>query len=296
MTRPSVIAATDLTPRSAHVIGRAAAMARLLDARLIVAHAQPAAAATDPAPEKKTNGINALSEIGRKLVRRAPVADTLRGPDEIKAEARALDPQAVLHMLQGAPETALAALAERESAALVVLGLHRERRVLDALRLTTMERIVQGLGAPVLIAVQPPARPYRTVLALTDYSPGSAAALAMAARLAPGASFRALHMLTLPLGVRFSPDDPACDAEITRAEQARDGFLTTQGLPELAEPPLMVPGNLHTLLQLYGDELSVDLLCIGQNSGRDSFRLGHYARDLMRAPPVDLLIGRAADA
>ncbi len=301
MTRPAVIAATDRTPRSDHVLARAAEVARRLQARLVVAHvAPPPSAETASKAQAKSKakpagapGLSALGGIGRKLKSRMAAAPSLRDLDEIEAEARALDPDAVLHRLQGDPAEALASLAAQEAAVLVVLGLHRERRGLDALRLTTMERIVQALTAPVLIAVQPPERPWRVVLALTDFSPGSAASLALAARLAPEARFQALHMLTLPLGARFRPDDPACDAEITRAERARDGFLMTPGLPALDESPLMVPGNLHQLLSVRSAELDADLVCIGLNSGRDGYRLGNYARDLLRAPPIDLLIGRA---
>ena len=43
-------------------------------------------------------------------------------------------------------------LAHGLGAALVVLGLHRERRVLDTLRMTTMERITLGVDCPVLVA------------------------------------------------------------------------------------------------------------------------------------------------
>lgn len=294
MPRLAVIAATDRTPRSTHVVGRAAAMARVLAARLIVAHVDDDADKAVAAARSGRTARSALGGIGRKLKTRIAASPAPRSLEAIEAEAHALDPDAVLFRLEGEPALALATLAKAENAALIVLGLHRERRVLDALRLTTMERIVAEVTTPVLIALQPPERAYRVVLALTDFSPGSAASLALAARLAPDARFHALHMLTLPLGARFSPDDPVCDAEITRAEQARDGFLNSPDLPTLAEAPLMVPGNLHSLLALYSGELGANLVCIGLNSGRDGYRLGHYARDLMRAPPVDLLIGRAS--
>ena len=295
MPRPAVIAATDRTHRSAHVIDRAAAMAGMLDARLILAHVEATPPAAGPQGEMPaTVRKRPLGGLGRKLKKAITTAEPLQTLEALESHLHHVQPDAQIQQLRGDDVAGeLAALAGREGAALVVLGLHRKRRVLDALRLTTMERIVQRLSAPVLVAVKPPQGAYRSVLALTDFSPGSAAALAMAARLAPDARFHALHGLALPLGARFSRDDPACDAAITQAEQARDGFLATPGLPGLAEPPLMVPGNLHDLLGLRCGELGADLLCVGLNSGRDGYRLGHYARDLMRAPPIDLLIGRA---
>ena len=294
-TRPAIIAASDGTPRSAHVIGRSAALAALCGMRLVVAHVEGDRSGKAERRASPESEPRALGRLGRKLAARAPALAT--GKRRLDAIAEAMR-DAGLHeaprLLQGDPAGAISTLAEEEGAALLVLGLHGERRVLDALRLTTMERIVLATKTPALIAHQPPRRDYAQVLALTDFSPASAAALALAARLAPKARFHALHMLTLPLGARFTPDDPACDAAITQAEQAREGFLATPGLPALAEPPLMVPGNLHELLKLRSEEINADLICIGINSGRDGGRLGHYARDLMRAPPLDLLIARAA--
>lgn len=300
--RPAIIAATDGTPRSAHVISRAAALAAGLDMRLVVAHvrsprlAAAATAAVEPGADRPAGG--GLGKLGRKLTRLATAPRPTAGAEAplraIEAELEAAGMTSALRLLTGQPDEEISALATAEGAALLVLGLHGERRVLDALRLTTMEKIVLATQAPALIAHQPPGQAYRQVLALSDFSPASAASLALAARIAPQARFFALHQLALPLGARFSPDDPACDAAITQAEQAREGFLATPGLPALAEAPLMVPGNLHELLKLRAEEIGADLICIGINSGRDGGRLGHYARDLMRAPPFDLLVTRAA--
>jgi hypothetical protein len=58
--------------------------------------------------------------------------------------------------------------------------------VLDVLRLTTMEKIVLAAPVPVLIAHREPSRPYRRVLALTDFSPASAAALRVASHRPEG--------------------------------------------------------------------------------------------------------------
>lgn len=325
--RAAVVAATDGTPRSSHVIGRAAKLAAQLDCRLVVTHvsshkaaatatataaataAAAAAASTtasDAAPYEAGKaggavaggaGTGGLGRLGRRLTRltKAPSRDNKSPLRAIRAEMQTagLAGDEALRLLSGEPAEEIGALADAEGAALLVLGLHGERRVLDALRLTTMEKIVLATQAPALIAHQPPGREYRQVLALTDFSPASATALALAARIAPDARFHALHMLALPLGARFHPDDPACDAAITQAEQARNAFLATPGLPDLHEPPLMVPGNLHELLQLRAREIGADLICIGINSGRDGGRLGYYARDLMRAPPLDLLVARA---
>ena len=246
----SIIAATDLSARSAHVAARAAALAQVLGARLIRVHVSEA-----------------------------------RHPEGLPEGTR---------LLQGEAAPELAALAARENAALIVLGLHRERRVLDVLRLTTMERIVLAAPCPVLIAHQPPDRAYAQVLAPTDFSAGSAAALAMAARIAPGAQFHAIHALQMRLGARAAPCNREFEAAMARAEDHRRAFLTRPELPALAEPPEIVPGGVHQVLAFRGAELGADLVAIGAHSGRTPDQLGNYARDLMRAPPTDLLVSKPA--
>jgi nucleotide-binding universal stress UspA family protein len=72
----------------------------------------------------------------------------------------------------------------------------------------------------------------------------------------------------------------------------RTAFLSAPGLPELAETPEIVVGGVHEVLAFRQAELGADLVCIGTHSGRDPSRLGNYARDLMRAPPTDLLVAK----
>lgn len=288
MSSPAILAATDFTPRSAWVAGRAAALAQMLGARLVLAHVL-----RDPDAGGDRRRVRPLlSRLG--LVGRAMTPETARG--RLKALARNLPVRADTALLTGPPETALARAAYDRGALLIVLGLHRERRVLDALRLTTMERIVLAAPVPVLIAHLPPSRPYVRVLALTDFSPGSAAALRMSARLAPGARFHAIHALPLPLVAAVGGAEEPSDDALTRAEVLRTGFLARHDLPPLEELPEMVAGGVHEVLDYRRNELHADLVCIGTHSGREPGRLGHYARDLMRAPPTDLLIAKPGQA
>lgn len=300
MPTPAIIAATDFTPRSDRVHERAALLARSAQARLILAHAVSAMPAEGPEPAGVPDDADAIADetappgtlarLTRSLGLRARIQTNPEAA--LQALAHDLGPGVEVRLLHGGVDVALAELADEEAAMLLVLGLHRERRVLDVLRLTTMERIVLAATVPVLIAHQRPRDGYRRVLAPTDFSPASAAALRMAASIAPRARFHGIHALQLPLGARFSPGDTATDAALTRAEQLRAAFLATPGLPDFVEPPEIVPGGVHEVLAFRQNELRADLLCIGTHSGRDPSQLGNYARDLMRAPPTDLLIAK----
>jgi nucleotide-binding universal stress UspA family protein len=287
---PTILAATDFTPRSARVAGRAAALAQVMGARLVLVHVLPA---RPTGPVQAATGqrvrplLARLGLAGRAITREAAQARllTLSQSLPVPAETR---------LLEGPVGEALALAAAETGATLLVLGLHRERRVLDVLRLTSMEKIVLASPVPVLIAHQPGARPYARVLALTDFSPGSAAALTMAARIAPDASFHAVHALQVPLVAAVAGGDAAHDTALTRAELMRTAFLALPGLPPFQEPPELVPGGVHEVLDYRRRELGADLVCIGTHSGSDPDALGHYSRDLMRAPPSDLLVAKPA--
>lgn len=260
----TIIAASDLTPLSREVPGRALALAEQLGARMILVHALPAhasAAQVDAARAALTAALD-----GR--------------PAEVR-------------VLSGPPDQALRAVCLAEEAGLVVLGLHRFRRVMDILGLTTMERIVLHAPAPVLIAHTSAARPYRTVLSSTDFAPACAAALEAAARIAtPDAEFHAIHALQLGLRDKFSHGGVEASRAMTTAQALCRAFLTMPGIPAGLHPPEIVPGGVHEILKYRLEELRPDLLAIGTHSGRDPETLGNYARDLMREPPTDVIVAK----
>jgi nucleotide-binding universal stress UspA family protein len=274
-----IIAATDLTARSHGVLGRATLAARALgagtSAPASVCHVHVLPAGASPARE-----ADARARIAAELTQTPGAGDV---PSEIR-------------ILRGRPESALAEIVAESRATLLILGLHRARPVLDLLRLTTMERIVLRANVPVLIAQAPPKGPYARVLASVDFAPACAAALAAAARLAPAAEFHAIHALHLELREKFAPGNLEHSRAMTQAQALRTVFLALPGLPPNLEMPEIVPGGVHEVLAFRIDELHPDLLTIGTHSGRDPGALGNYARDLMRAPPTDVLVAKPAPA
>ncbi|WP_417600666.1 universal stress protein [Pararhodobacter oceanensis] len=271
MVQPSIFAATDLSERSAHVAGRGAQLAQCLGARLVLAHVGEDSSARFSLGRAKQSRADMLADLAR----------------EYGAETR---------LLSGEPHVVLPAAARADNAALIILGLHQERRVLDLLRLTTMEHIVMAAPSPVLIAHQPPTRGYGQVLLASDFSQASAESLIMAARIAPTARFHAVHALQLPLGALFHRGHDDSEAALAEAIEERRAFMQTADLPALTEPLEIVPGGVHQVLKFRREELAADLVCIGAQSGSTPDDLGEYARDLMRAPPTDLLVARAPQA
>lgn len=183
-------------------------------------------------------------------------------------------------------------LAASLQADLIVLGLHLARRVLDSVRLTTLERIVSAAHCPVLIAHDPAIKPYHKVLGAITFAPASAHALKVAAALAQKAEFHAIHALQLPFSAKLPSVDVMKSPEMTEAQMLRQVFMQFGGLPAGLAMPEIVPGGVHEVLQFRINELQPDLVVIGSHSGRDTAMLGAYARDLMRAPPTDMLVAK----
>ncbi|MDD7972603.1 universal stress protein [Roseinatronobacter alkalisoli] len=268
----TILVATDLKPRSAAVPERGAALARALGARMILVHATP--------------------DRGLRLRNwRAQDPDTIRDTLSQMA-ARYPDIAVETFMGTGPVDQVISDLARAESADLVVLGLHRVRTVLDTLRLTTMERIALAVFCPVLVAHSRDIAPYRRVLGAITFSPASAQAMAAAARIAPAAEFHAVHALRLPLKDKLPMSEAENGTAMTTSVLLRDAFMRLDGLPQNLETPEIVPGGVHEVLQFRINELKPDLIVIGSHSGRSHDQLGNYARDLMRAPPADLLIAK----
>ncbi len=271
-----IIAATDLTRRSVHVLGRTARLARQLGAGIILLHAI--------APPRA-----GVAHIARKALNRKP--DQATQLQRLQALACAHpDLDIDCRVIAASPEDAVAIVVAESGAGLLVAGLHRERRVLDLLRLTTLERIVMRARTPVLIAHRAPCADYARVLGSVTFSPTCARALAVAARLAPGASLHAIHALQMPLREKLAATEAEHTRTMTEAELLRTAFCALPGLPPGLEPPEIIIGGVHEVLRFRIEELQPDLLAIGTHSGRDPGVLGNYARDLLRAPPTDVLM------
>lgn len=285
----TIIAATDLSARSAQVLGRAVRLATdqragLGDAgnvRIILIHVM----------EKAGFSARRALRLKNRVNTRSGAMDTLTGLAAAFGDMT-VAPAIDCRVADGAPEGVLSDLIAQEKADLLILGLHQERRVLDALRLSTMERILLRGDCPVLIAHQPPERRYATVLGAVDFGPASGRALILAGKLAPTAEFHAIHALQQPLRDKLSPADTDDTTTMVQAELLRKAFCETPGLPENLHLPEIVPGPVHEVLNYRLDELRPDLLTIGTQSSKVAGRLGHYARDLMRAPPTDVLIAK----
>lgn len=150
---PRVLCATDLWPRSDGAVWRAHAVARALDAQLLLLHV------VDP------------TESARAIRRRGA-----RVRFVLDAQARKLAwwrNGAEISVRAGQPHKTIADIAIEWDADLIVLGPYR-RRFGDSLRGTTAERVIRRAERPVLVVNGVSAGPYRHVLLTADLSRMSA--------------------------------------------------------------------------------------------------------------------------
>ena len=272
-----ILVATDMSPRSDRAVRRAFDLGR--------AHDVPVTVLTvldDAMPPDLTDLLHAKAELQLDQFA-ASVADghahdvTIRvgDPTEIILEAAQNDPRCLL-----------------------VMGVHRPRPFLDALRETTMQRIVRRTANPVLLVKDAVDHSYAKVGAACDFSPASTASLRLALTLAPTARARLIHALHVPyagmLGNTTSAADDLTTAFHKEAAQHDAAWRASESLPDAAGDTEIIVGSPYPLLRGLAEAGDVDLIAVGAHGRVGSARaiLGSLSMDLMRDPPCDVLIAR----
>ena len=151
--RRAVLCATDASLESEAVVWRAHAIAKALDAELLLLHVIDLEQPSVRARQRGAGPDGILQAQGRNLA---------RWGDRVDISVRA-----------GRAHETIARVAIEWDADLIVLGPHR-RRFGDGVRGTSAERIARRAGRPVLVVNRDGKTPYRHVLLAADLSPMSA--------------------------------------------------------------------------------------------------------------------------
>lgn len=267
------LAATDLSERSDRAVRRAMRLARLHKGRAHVLHVVD----------------EALPGELAKLWRREAEAHLARtvaawgGDDGVTTRVEIGDPLAII-----------AREARRLEADLVVFGLHRPRPFLDALRETTVERMVRLIDRPALLVRETADHDYARVLAPVSFSAACATALSAARALAPEAEIAAVHAVYLPFaGLTLEDPGGAMDRELTaEAETERTNWCARQGLSQELCAVTPMTGSLGDVIEARIRAFKPDLIALGAHTrGRFApHTLGSFAAGLVRSPPTDLLL------
>jgi len=273
----AICVATDLHGDTDRALARAARLARAHSGRLCVVSVLP-----DTARDAEVSARKSTLEA---MVANLPETGSL----DIEIMVPTGDPAEEIHHA-----------AAHCGADLVVLGPHHQTGLLDALRTTTLEKLVRTAPTPVLLVRDPVDHDYASVIAPVDFSPACAAAVRTARMVAPGAAVQMVHAVGVPYQTivaapgavgDVSPmadptpfvEDAESRAKVWRAEEA--------GLMGL-DAPVVEPRALPDLVSRECARHSGDLICVGAHTqqGLLDRLLGSYTSELIRSPPCDLLI------
>ncbi len=287
----AIVAATDLSEPAAAAAERAALLAHAAGARLTLLHAL---------------STSALDELRQGLDGGAAAAATLqddartRLDEQAAALARRHGLAVDAELALGHPVEAVGRVAERTGADLVVTGTRGAGLLRGVVVGSTAERIAARSARPVLMVRRAPAQAYRRVLVALDFSPCSAALLALAARVAPAAELVLLHAVSLPFESRLRTAGVA-DGTITqyRERMRREARARLEALAAAAglaatRTGFATPGGADPwmLIVQAEREQACDLVAIGRQ-GRGALQdllLGSTTRMVMAEGSADVLL------
>ncbi|WP_128002102.1 universal stress protein [Piscinibacter defluvii] len=287
----AIVAATDLSTPAADAAERAALLAQAAGARLTLVHAL---------------STSALEELRRGLEGGDAAAATLQDDararlhEQAAALARRHGLAVDAELALGNPVEAVGHAAERTGADLVVTGTRGAGLLRGVVIGSTAERIAARSARPALMVRRAPAQAYRRVLVALDFSPCSAALLALAARVAPAAELVLLHAVELPFESRLRTAGVADTTlaqyreRMRREARARLEALAAAAGLAAARTGFATPDGADPWMQIVQAERaqSCDLVAIGRQ-GRSTLQdllLGSTTRTVMAEGSADVLV------
>ncbi|WP_298491866.1 universal stress protein [uncultured Maritimibacter sp.] len=200
------------------------------------------------------------------------------------------------HVVHGDPRQIVPEMAASLAVDLLLLGIHRPRPILDALRETTMEAMVRTVSVPVLLVRDPADHDYTPVVIPVSFSPACAAAITAAKALAPEAEVTVYHSVHLPFsGLTMETLGGPMDRAMTsEAKMAAAKWSEKEGIDgDMVE---FISGGLRETFFETINAKGAKLVALGAHtrSPVSIFTLGSFTSLVVRNPPCDLLIAHPA--
>ncbi|HSN29175.1 MAG TPA: universal stress protein [Kofleriaceae bacterium] len=300
MTLTSIVVGVDLSVPSEQAVDRAAALAQLHGAKLVLVHGQ----ADDAAIAHTDNAM--VEQLGE--VTAAVRAEEARRLGERVAQLASKGLDVELASRVGAPGEVVANVASELHAELIVVGTHGHTGISRFLLGSVATAVLRHAPCDVLVCrgTSGPS-PFLRPLVATDFSATSLRALRNAAALtAPGATIEVVHAWQLPAGswgasllgqARF-PWSTVRDAVLSGAQDQADKLVA--GHADLGHPLHvdLVQGPPASVITHAAEKGGHDLIAIGTH-GLKGFRrllLGSVAESVIRHAPCSVLVAHGEHA
>lgn len=278
-----VLLATDLSSRCDRALDRAAHLANLWGARLVVLNV---IAPVDP---------RRMEDLEDMPSWRRPLDPARAAAAQVRRDLGDRLPAVNVRVAEGDPVAAIEAVAEEEGAELIVTGVARDETLGRYILGSTVERLARRTPIPLLV-VKSRLRLYEEVLVATDFSPSSQHALTAAATFFPGARLSLLHGWEAPFPGFL--DNPAF-REDWRRQQEQAGTTFVAGAPispaqREAIQVLIEHGCPEVLTRAYMQDNGVDLVVVGTHGLGAVFDrpLGGTAKRILEFAPGDVMLVR----
>lgn len=183
--------------------------------------------------------------------------------------------------------------AERHGCDLIVTGVARHEPLGRLVLGSTVERLARRSYVPVLVVRKRGHRPYRHVVAATDFSEASRHALEAVDRFFPSARLTVFHAFDVPMRPLAADSAGYVQQFRDAAAQSGEEFLKQvdlAGSPGRKPELLLEDGEPDRLLHDYARDMDVDLVALGSH-GRSGLR--DSARQRRPAAPQPAAVRRA---
>ena len=298
MTKPSwsegppgrILLATDLSARCDRALDRAASLAHVWRAQLVALHVL----------ERDLDFDDSL--LDRRLPSwREPAAALQAAEEQLRHDI----PQAAVNVEvlvePGDPTEVILKTARARECRLIVTGIARDETLGRFGLGNTVDRLLRRSCIPVLVVKDRPRSPYAHIVVATDFSDSARHALQTALGFFPDHKLSVFHAFETPRGglttAAGSYDEDSRNAAL--AECAT--FLASIDIPDERRRGvgvLVQQGEPERLIRQCVREHGADLLVLG-SQGRNilvDIFIGSTARDVLAAPPCDLLLVREPGA
>jgi nucleotide-binding universal stress UspA family protein len=296
----TIVVGVDLSVPSDQALDRAAGLAQLHGATLVLVHAQ-----ADDAPIEHV-GNDMIEQLGRvsEAIRIEEAKHLAERKDRLETKGITVD----LVGRAGPPGEVVAQVAKDREAQLIVIGTHGRTGISRFLLGSVATAVLRHAPCDVLVCRGTAgSSPFVRPLVATDFSPAAARALRHASELtAPGTPIDCIHAWQLPagswgatlLGSERFPWSTVRDAVLSSAKAQGD---------QLAEQNAALGHPLHVEL-VQGPPASVithaaergghDLIAIGTHGHRGFRRLllGSVAESTIRHAPCSVLVAHGENA